>query len=57
MFGQGLSFSPTPRVEFAPRADIRPMHAFMSTRPGAFPSVTVRRSGSQRGASASIGST
>src|SRR5215813_2375400 len=31
--GSFASFPPSRRVRFAPRADIRPMPAFMSTRP------------------------
>src|SRR5215472_14360228 len=34
-FGSFASFPPTRRVRFAPRADIRPMPAFVSTRPAA----------------------
>jgi hypothetical protein len=51
------SFPPTPRVQFAQRADIWPMPAFTTYKPGAFASVTVRPVGDQQGVSASIGST
>src|SRR5262249_48627053 len=34
-FGSFASFPPTRRVRFAPRADIRPMPAFVSTWPAA----------------------
>jgi len=37
-FGSFTSFPPSRRVRFAPRADIRPMSAFMSTRPS--PSIS-----------------
>ena len=34
--GSFTSFLPSRRVRFAPRADIRPMPGFMSTRPNLF---------------------
>src|SRR5262252_4769786 len=48
--GSFTSFPPSRRVRFAPGADIRPMPAFMSTRPAARPKTNLLKS--RRSASA-----
>src|SRR5262245_21274406 len=42
--GPFTSFPPSRRVRFAPRADIRPMPAFMNTRPTARPKINLLKS-------------
>src|SRR5262249_37175117 len=43
-FGSFTSFLPSRQVRFAPRADIRPMPAFMSVRPTARPKINLLKS-------------
>ena len=43
-FGSFTSFPPSRRVRFAPTADLRPMPAFMATRPTARPKTNLLKS-------------